>query len=211
MVPDVNRKRPYSSPRHAEMRARTRRDILAAAKRLFSERGYGSTTIDAIAGDAGVAVQTVYAAFGNKRAIVWELLETTLVGDEDPRSLIDRLTVDLEGVASTAERQARAARYIRQVVERTAGIHRMMRDAAAVDPEIAEALDEIEARRYEDARSIIDLVAPAQTTADRRRRAADVLFAIGSYEVYDLLVGARTWPATRWERWFLRTVIPELA
>ncbi|MGQ0805271.1 MAG: TetR/AcrR family transcriptional regulator [Actinomycetota bacterium] len=211
MVEDVKRKRSYSSPRHAEMRARTRRDVLAAAQRLFAERGYGSTTIDAIAADAGVAVQTIYAAFGNKRAIVWALLETTLVGDDDPRSLIDRLTVDLDSVTDTAERQARAARYGRQILERTADIHRMMRDAAAGDPEIAAALAEIEARRYEDARSIVDLVAPEQATAAQRRRAADVLFAVASYEVHDLLVVVCGWPATRWEQWLLQTITREFA
>jgi TetR/AcrR family transcriptional regulator of autoinduction and epiphytic fitness len=211
MVEDVKRKRPYSSPRHADMRARTRRDVLAAAQRLFAERGYRSTTIDAIAADAGVAVQTIYAAFGSKRAIVWALLETTLVGDDDPRSLIDRLTADLDGVTHPAERQARAARYGRQVLERTADIHRMMRDAASADPEIAAALVELEARRYEDACSIVDLVSPEEATAAQRRRAADVLFAVASYEVHDLLVVARGWSVTRWEQWFLHAITREFA
>lgn len=210
MAGDVKQTRRYSSPRHAEMRARTRRDVLAAAKQLFAERGYGSTTIDAVAATAGVAVQTVYAAFGSKRAIVWALLETTLVGDDDPRSLIDRLRADLEGVADDTERQGRAVRYGRQVLERTAGIHRMMRDAAAADPEIAAALVEIEARRYEDLRAVVELVAPDHAGAPQRRRAADVLFAVASYEVHDLLVVTRGWSTTRWERWILEALAREL-
>jgi len=37
---------------------------------LFATRGYGSTSIDSIATAAGVAVRTVYAAFGSKREIL---------------------------------------------------------------------------------------------------------------------------------------------
>src|SRR5215218_5078029 len=50
----------------------TRRLIVDAARRLFLERGYGVTTMDAIAAEAGVAVSTVYAIFKNKRAFLRE-------------------------------------------------------------------------------------------------------------------------------------------
>lgn len=48
--------------------------MLAAAESLFVADGYAATTIAAIAEKADVAVQTVYAVFGNKRAILAELL-----------------------------------------------------------------------------------------------------------------------------------------
>src|ERR687893_2961747 len=51
----------------------TRRLIVDAARRLFLERGYGVTTMEAIAGEAGVAVSTVYAIFKNKRAFLREI------------------------------------------------------------------------------------------------------------------------------------------
>jgi AcrR family transcriptional regulator len=47
--------------------------IVDAARRLFLERGYGVTTMEAIAGEAGVAVSTVYAIFKNKRAFLREI------------------------------------------------------------------------------------------------------------------------------------------
>jgi AcrR family transcriptional regulator len=40
--------------------------VLDAARRLFLERGYVATTIDAIAERAAVSPETVYSAFGNK-------------------------------------------------------------------------------------------------------------------------------------------------
>ncbi|MEU4197637.1 TetR family transcriptional regulator [Kribbella sp. NPDC026611] len=48
----------------------TRVRIAQAARRLFAAQGYGATSIDAIAKDAGVATRTVYSAFGTKREIL---------------------------------------------------------------------------------------------------------------------------------------------
>ena len=53
-----------------EQAAATRVRIAEAARRLFTAHGYGSTSIDAIATEAGVAVRTVYSAFGTKRDIL---------------------------------------------------------------------------------------------------------------------------------------------
>ncbi|MFI0480405.1 TetR/AcrR family transcriptional regulator [Actinomadura sp. 9N215] len=56
----------------------TRHRIADAARRLFATGGYGSTSIQAIAAEAGVAVRTVYSAFGTKREILSLLCERWL-------------------------------------------------------------------------------------------------------------------------------------
>src|SRR5260370_37645007 len=71
------------APRRPRAQA-TRRRIRDAARRLFVERGYVATTIEAIAGEASVAVPTVYLAFGTKRALLAELLDIACVGEEEP-------------------------------------------------------------------------------------------------------------------------------
>src|SRR5918998_3356489 len=53
----------------------TRRLIVDAARKLFLERGYTATTIEAIAKEADVAVSTVYAIYKNKRAILRAIRE----------------------------------------------------------------------------------------------------------------------------------------
>lgn len=50
--------------------AATKDRIAESARRLFAERGYAATSMEAIASAAGVAVRTVYAAFGAKREIL---------------------------------------------------------------------------------------------------------------------------------------------
>jgi AcrR family transcriptional regulator len=58
--------------------AATRDRIAEAARRLFGTAGYGSTSIEAIAAEAGVAVRTVYSAFGAKREILSLICERWL-------------------------------------------------------------------------------------------------------------------------------------
>lgn len=61
-----------------EQAAATRDRIADAARRLFAEQGYGSTSIEAIAAEAGVAVRTVYSSFGAKREILSHICERWL-------------------------------------------------------------------------------------------------------------------------------------
>ena len=53
--------------------AETRREILRAARRLFAERGFASTSVQQIAEESGVAVQTIYSSIGSKAALVLAL------------------------------------------------------------------------------------------------------------------------------------------
>ena len=69
--------KPRSTYRQAQAAA-TRERIAEAARRLFGVAGYGSTSIEAIAADAGVAVRTVYSAFGTKREILSLICEQWL-------------------------------------------------------------------------------------------------------------------------------------
>src|SRR4249919_928325 len=68
-------KRPYHSPLRQEQALATRQRILDAALGLFGSNGYGATSIAAIAREAGVVPETIYATFGSKRGIVDGLIE----------------------------------------------------------------------------------------------------------------------------------------
>lgn len=59
----------------AERRAATQGAILASARRLFAERGFEATSIDEIAGAAGVAKGAVYHHFNSKEALFASVLE----------------------------------------------------------------------------------------------------------------------------------------
>src|SRR5689334_9021372 len=63
-------KRSYRSERRREQAAQTRERVLAAAARAFVARGFEATSVAAIAEEAGVSPETIYARFGNKRTLL---------------------------------------------------------------------------------------------------------------------------------------------
>lgn len=68
-------RRSYHSEARSQQAARTREAITQAARKLFEERGFTATTIAAIATEAGVSQQTIYASFGSKPALVRAILQ----------------------------------------------------------------------------------------------------------------------------------------
>src|SRR5258705_6222071 len=97
-----------SSGKKGEKSRQTRQRIVQAAGELFVERGYGATTLQGIADRAGVAVQTIYFAFGNKPSLLKELVDVTIAGDDEPIPTMRR-TWFLDALAGeTAEAQLRA-------------------------------------------------------------------------------------------------------
>jgi AcrR family transcriptional regulator len=75
----VNTTRSYRSPRRENEAASTRRDILAAARVLFTTHGYPRVTVADIAREANVAAKTVYASAGSKSDILNELISAAVV------------------------------------------------------------------------------------------------------------------------------------
>jgi AcrR family transcriptional regulator len=71
----MSQARNYHSPRRELSAAATRRDLIAAARRLFVGHGYAQVTVADIAREAGTAVKTVYASVGGKAEILREILE----------------------------------------------------------------------------------------------------------------------------------------
>src|SRR3954463_5924011 len=82
-------KRSYESPRRRASAADTRLAVIAAATKLFTERGWATSVRD-IAREAGVAVETVYSVVGSKRELLKIAMDVALVGDDEPIALAER-------------------------------------------------------------------------------------------------------------------------
>lgn len=65
----------------------TRDDILAAARRLFAQRGFQATTMRAIATEAGVNAALVHHYFGNKEQLLVAAMNLPL----NPAAVIEQL------------------------------------------------------------------------------------------------------------------------
>ncbi|MGI8532839.1 MAG: TetR/AcrR family transcriptional regulator [Geodermatophilaceae bacterium] len=197
--------RRYHAPGRVENAARTRRAVLAAARELFTSNGYAATTVAQIAREAGVAVDTVYAAVGRKPMLIRELL-----GSAVPSADSDVQGHSMEPSGATAEEQI--DRYA-ETVPLTAPVHKALREAAAVDPECASLTEEIAQRR---AAEVNRFAAQLQSTGEVRPElseadVADVVWSMNSTD-YFLLLSERSWTPARfrifladaWRRLLLR-------
>ena len=192
-------------PGRRELKARaTRHRILDAAEVLFIRDGYAATAIAAIAAAADVAVQTVYAVFGTKRAILAGLLAARTVGDDDSAALSDRAEWRAMEDESDPRRQLAAlAAIATRVGGRIAGLYEVMAGAAGSDPEIAAMYRQRQQARYQDQHRVAELLAArgALRPGLPAARAADVIWAIANPRTQHALVAERQWPAAEYESW----------
>ena len=197
-------KRSYNSARRKEQALETRRQIVEAARGLFLSRGYGGANIEAIAAQAGVAPETVYAAFGNKRAILARLFETSVVGDESPVPLLKRSGP--QAVRSETDQTRQIEMFtedIHKIMSRTAPLFEVLRTAAHTEPEIAEMLNGILESRLGGMMFFVRALMKngplrAGLTAES---AAETVWLLTSGEVFMLLKCDRGWTDEDYQRW----------
>jgi len=202
-------RRHYHSPRRREQAAATRRAVLDAARALFVQRGYVSTTIDAISAQARVSPETVYATFGTKRALLANLADAPVAIDDGPPPILERAWVRrLRGERDLHRRLLRLARESTATLRRRAAVDEVLRGAAAADPEIATLWDRARRGRLQGERALLEVVVggSALPRGIDLEAATAVLHAIGSPETYRLLVADRGWTDDRYERWFGATL-----
>jgi AcrR family transcriptional regulator len=191
---------------------RTRAQIVEAATRLFVERGYLGTTIEAVAEAAGVAAQTVYYVFGTKRNLLAEVLDASIGGDVEPIAVLDRpwfATLAAETDAAAAVDQLVAAAVT--ILARTAPIYDVVRGASA-DPEVGALLQANRQGRRDDQRRLVEIVRDGghlRPDLDLDT-AADVLYGLLNEEVFLLLTQDCGWDVERFRAWITPAVAHQL-
>jgi len=194
-------KRPYVSASRVRQAEATRRAILDAANRLFVKDGYALVTVDEIAAAAKVAVPTVYKAFGTKRAILERLVDGMMAGDPDARELVEQEWFQEQLDAKNPSRQLELiARNARRMYDRAGDLLRVVRDAAASDPDIRRLWESIAARRLERSRTTARNLAKKRKVV-KLEWTADILYSQTAPEMHVLLVRESGWAPERYERW----------
>jgi AcrR family transcriptional regulator len=151
-------KRTYNSSRRTLQAAQTREEVLRAASRLFSDSGWAGTTLAAIAGEAGVSVETIYKGFGSKKALLREAMDVAVVGDAEPIPYAERAEFASLGEGTLSERLARGVRIVAVINERSAGIWQAIVEAASADEEVARWRIELEENRRVDTKRSVERV-----------------------------------------------------
>ena len=205
--------RAYNSSRRREQAAATRRDILGAAQRLFERQGYAATTMAAIAAEAGVALKTVYLAFETKSGVLRALWNQLLRGDEGETPVAERSWYREVVEEPDPQRQLRLnARNSRAAKTRIAGVLKVIREAAPVEPDTGALWERIQTEFHANQRVIVERL--AQRKALRRGldvdRATDILWTLNHPDVWQLLVAERGWTPEQYEQWFGDTACSQL-
>lgn len=195
-------RREYRSPRRQQQAAETRAAIVAAAGRLFGERGWAATGMRDVAREAGVSVDTVYASFGSKSDLLMAAIDVAVVGDDEPVPLDRRAMFTALGTGSRAERLRAGGRLLTEIHGRTAGVNFALREAAASDPDLALLMSRREIARHANITEGMSLMAGRPVSP----READGLWAVTDIGIYRMLTGLRGWSAQQYEDWIVDTI-----
>ncbi|QNE22110.1 TetR/AcrR family transcriptional regulator [Kribbella qitaiheensis] len=189
--------------------AQTRARMLAAARELFIERGYIATSMQAIATQAGVAVQTLYFTFETKRAILKELLDLDVAGDDAPVGTLDRPGIAEALAAPPPELLRRLGIITADIHARVEPLLEVVRSAAATDPEIADLWRTNISQRHTVLAVFTGALAAKHALHPGLNavRAADMALAVLAPETYHLLTHQQGWTGQAWAEWAGETLI----
>jgi AcrR family transcriptional regulator len=201
------KKRAYKSLTRQRQAHETRRRIVAATRQLLEAGGYAGTTIEAVARQAEVSVQTVYAVFGSKTGILVELLNQATFGADYEETV--QQTLEERDPEARLRGAARIARKIHDAQK--AGFD-LLRGAGVVAPELARLEQERERIRYERQEQMIVSLRGAKRLRHELsyRIARDILWTLTGSEIYRMLVRERGWSSQKYQDWLADTLVRAL-
>lgn len=186
--------RTYNSAVRKRQASETRRGIADAAERLFLEHGYESTTIGAIAAEAEVAPQTVYAVFGSKKGLFTALMERYVQEQDfsEPYGLALRTGNPHEAIGHIVK-------IVCQIFRSMGQLHEMLRGSVATSPELRQLLRERQTYVRE---MQVEFVRHLYESGALRpdydfESALDTYWCLLTREAYHLLVEERDWEPER--------------
>jgi AcrR family transcriptional regulator len=187
--------------------------VVEAAATLFLERGYAATTIDAISGASGVPAPTVYRLFSSKLGVLKALLDRAITGDDRAVPLTEREHVRALRADPDPRRQlAGFAAITRDVNGRGGDAYRILGSAAGSDQHAAGLLADYTRQRQDGQGRFASSLARlgALRAGLTERDAADIIHAVASPDVYQLLVTDRGWSPDRYQQWLAETLADQL-
>ena len=207
-------KRTYDSSRRQAQANETRRHILEAARKLFIERGYAGATAEAIAADAGVSVQTIYAIFKNKKRILVSLMNVSpTTGIEDHTPMFERANVQAVAQERDQRRQLQMfAEVVAGNLDQVAAVFEIMTEAAKIEPEFERIVQKLNKQRLEHMIFAVRDFATNGSFRDNmdRAHARDIVWTLTSGEVFLLLTRDRGWSKEKYAEWLADMLIRAL-
>lgn len=192
-MPDAVKTRRYVSPARRDRAEATRRAVLAAARALFTTKGYAATSVVDVARRARVSVDTVYASVGRKPQLLLAVHDMVLGTADEPVPADERDYVRRIRAAATAEDKIqRYAEALGDLLPRTAPLDLALREAGAREPACVEVRESISRRRRANMRLFAaDLRGTGRLRPDLTdEEVADLVWSMNSPEYFRLLADA---------------------
>ena len=210
-------KRPYQSSLRAQQAEATTRAIVDAAANLFSHKGYGAVSLDAVAAAAGVSRATVFTSMGGKPALLRAAFRAAFGRAAGPRTSPCRSwSVPAAWRFAPARRSTATSPVtpglVTSLFHQMARVYEAIREGARSDPAVQELWIEVNTERRRGAETIV-----ADVKARSRLRpgldetaAADVVWVLNDPVHYDMLVRGRGWSDEQFQTWLTRALETEL-
>ena len=181
----------------------TQRAIVETAARLFLEKGYNATSITRIAREAGVAVQTIYNSVGAKRDLLSRVLDFAAAGAQAPTPVATFMRERAEATEDPHAIIDELVAFWAEGLPRTAPVFRMIHEAAALDPEVAELERRRSAQRFANYGHAARILADRGALRDGLsvEEAAAVIHALAHPDEFRFLVLEQGWTVQRWADW----------
>jgi AcrR family transcriptional regulator len=119
------------------------------AGQLFTQHGYASTSVQQIAAEVGVAVQTIYSSVGSKAALVLALNDLI-----DAEAGVADLVAELPAETDPSQLIARGVHITRQLNERCGDLIRVLLSAEPAEPDAASVVAD-GMRRHEQGAAVL--------------------------------------------------------
>jgi AcrR family transcriptional regulator len=181
----------------------TRQEILATARRLFSDQGYANTSIQQIASESGVAIQTIYSSIGSKGTLILALNDLI-----DEESGVTSLAIDALSETNPAKLLAKGVHITRQINERCGDLIRVLLSAEPSEPDVAIALADGMRRHKRGMEELAGRLATmeALSVGTEPERAADVLAMMTAPASWRQLTQEAGWTFDDAEAWLTQSL-----
>ncbi|GAA3867378.1 TetR/AcrR family transcriptional regulator [Leifsonia kafniensis] len=176
---------------------------MRAAGRLMLHRGYVATSINSIATEAGVAVQTIYNSVGSKAELLSAVLELAAEGPGTQELVPAALRKRVLAASSAVEILRVVADWFLAVNERTVNVVLMISQAAAVDGDVAAVERRSTASRLHTCGEVATSLRAVRGLRGGMSdpEAAAAIWAVGHPQVYRMLVSELGWSSEAYRDW----------
>ena len=165
----------------------------------------------AIAGEAGVAVETIYRAFGSKAGLFQAVVEAAVAGGSSRAEARVEERPAIRAIIDEPDPRRQVALYAATqpgIHRRSGPLLRALHGGAASDPELAAIWNGIEEARHAGQGRFVGMLAErgALRPGLAIDEALDALWTICSLAVRDMLVETRGWSDERYLAWLTRAL-----